>query len=227
MDQLPYLKEIADALKKIAGGSGEKTQNDALATIAKNIGASTIQETHVNMAGNANTKDIGEKLDKGLLVSVQDGSTAVIKSVVTVLKEALVEAFRECLTVEVTENNNTVRKGVAQLLTELVSHQENIEKALDGTNASGVARRIYNMITPLNNIKGAIDDGADDVVTAIGGVTVTVNVDSQDIADGIDASKISDIASDIHDIYNGNTGNVADIADAVSSIDQKTPTPTP
>jgi hypothetical protein len=116
---------------------------------------------------------------------------------------------------------------ILDTLEDIKDHQKNIEKALDGTNASGVARRIYNMITPLNNIKDAIDDGADDIVTAIGGVSVTVNVASQDIADGIDASKISDIASDIHDIYNGNTGNIAEIADAVSSIDQKTPTPTP
>ena len=122
---LPYLKQIADALGSSAKNEGKK-RDEELTSIAKNINTATVTNNNVSLAGNENTKGIRDTLAKGLIVTVQDGSSQYEKSIFALMFEMLQNA----MFVTVTEGGQQVTKGIAQLMKEQNESLDLIKSAL-------------------------------------------------------------------------------------------------
>ena len=187
---LPYLKQIADALTGNKGG--DKKRDEELTSIAKNIGTAAVTNNNVSMAGNANTKAISDTLAKGLIVTVQDGSSEYEKSIFALMFEMLQNA----MFVTVTEDGQQVTKGIAQLLKEQNESISHIKDAL-----------YDNTTTPATTVLTKLDEIAD----AMGS-----GVDAQTIADGIDQSSALQA---IHGVLATDTNN---ILDKVTEIEDNT-----
>ena len=157
---LPYLKQIADALSSSAK-NGSKKRDEELTSIAKNINAATVTNNNVSMAGNENTKAIGATLEKGLLLTVEEeqgGETVqVVKSVFQVIMDSILAKMEDALFVKVTENNQQVRKSLAQLVLEHDAEIVNIRKALDGTTANGIGAKVAAIDTKIGTMNTTLD----------------------------------------------------------------------
>lgn len=120
---LPYLSRIANAVEKLTGGGGANAQAAALAAIAKSISVSVNSESTINTEGNKNTAAIAEHLDKGLLTSVQDGSSTIIKSLLELLRTALVDELHADMTVTVQEQQGGQTVNVEKSVFEVMKDQ--------------------------------------------------------------------------------------------------------
>lgn len=160
---LPYLKQIADALT--GNKSGDKKRDEELTSIAKNIGTATVTNNNVSMAGNANTKAISDTLAKGLIVTVQDGSSEYEKSIFALMFEMLQNA----MFVTVTEDGQQVTKGIAQLLKEQNESLGIIKSALyDDSGDTPVTA--LSRLADINMNLGGINTDLDSVKAGISGI---------------------------------------------------------
>lgn len=160
---LPYLKQIADALAGNKGG--DKKRDEELTSIAKNIGTATVTNNNVSMAGNANTKAISDTLAKGLIVTVQDGSSEYEKSIFALMFEMLQKA----MFVTVTEDGQQVTKGIAQLIKEQNESLGIIKSALyDDSGDTPVTA--LSRLADINMNLGGINTDLDSVKAGISGI---------------------------------------------------------
>lgn len=160
---LPYLKQIADALTGNKGG--DKKRDEELTSIAKNIGTATVTNNNVSMAGNANTKAISDTLAKGLIVTVQDGSSEYEKSIFALMFEMLQNA----MFVTVTEDGQQVTKGIAQLIKEQNESLGIIKSALyDDSGDTPVTA--LSRLADINMNLGGINTDLDSVKAGISGI---------------------------------------------------------
>ena len=149
---LPYLKQIADALNSNKGG--DKKRDEELTSIAKNISTATVTNNNVSIAANENTKAISETLAKGLIVTVQEGSSEVQKSIFALIFEMLQSA----LYATVTENGQTVVKGIAQLVSEQNTILSGIASTVSTISAEATLTReaLYDPNNANNTIYGKV-----------------------------------------------------------------------
>lgn len=160
---LPYLKQIADALSGSKGG--DKKRDEELTSIAKNIGTATVTNNNVSMAGNANTKAISDTLAKGLIVTVQDGSSEYEKSIFALMFEMLQNA----MFVTVTEDGQQVTKGIAQLIKEQNESLGIIKSALyDDSGQTPIT--VLSKLADINMNLGGINTDLDSVKAGISGI---------------------------------------------------------
>lgn len=200
---LPYLKQIAEALIS-RNKEGDKKGNEALSSIEKTISVSTAKQTSTAAEGNANTSAIGATLEKGLLLTVEEeqgGETVqVVKSVFQVIMDSILAKMEDALFVTVTENNQQVRKSLAQLVLEHNAEIVNIRKALDGTTANGIGAKVAAIDTKI----GTMNTTLDGIKTA-----------QEGIEDALDGTTTGGVADKLNDIDNAISG----IAQDVESID--------
>ena len=208
---LPYLSKIANALEKLTGGGSAKNQGDALAAIAKSINVSANSESVINTEGNANTKAIGEKLDKGLLTTEQVGSSAVVKSLLELLRTAVVSELHSRFSVTVTENNATVEKSLAQLINEqntilssMVTALSTMGQTISGinTNVSRIQSSIGNLIsTDARDIMHRLGD----IETSVGNAAIYAHTIEQDLSPSYES--IDNISKKLKDIRTNTSGS--------------------
>ena len=204
--ELQYLKEIADHLKRMAGKDNSDT--------AKAIAQMSIQQTKIDMSTgnqmNVNLENVTDKLDKGLLATVEEeqgGQTVeVVKSLLELMRTALVKVIHDAFTVTVTEDDAQVEKSMAQLLYEQNAELTNIRKALDGTTQNGIGAKIAHMDTTLGDIK----TDQDAIKTALEGI--------DDSLDGTTTGGVADKLNDINTSLGGVSTNVASMASDTSVI---------
>lgn len=105
--ELPYLKRIADALKKIsASGIGGTTV----------IASGGSSSSSVNVGGSVNTAAINEMLETALIATVTEGQTEVQKSVYDVIKDEMTAKLHDALVTTVTEQSVQVEKSIFDLI---------------------------------------------------------------------------------------------------------------
>lgn len=228
---LPYLKQIADALMS-RNKEGDKKGNEALSSIEKTISVSTAKQTSTAAEGNANTSAIGATLEKGLLLTVEEeqgGETVqVVKSVFQVIMDSILAKMEDALFVTVTENNQQVRKSLAQLMHDISTAlgTTNTTLASINTNTSRTASRLSTVNENLgttNNLLGDIESNTDNI-------HVTAELDDSGIIDALKGNNQRSVVDAI--IYADNYSVLSDIKDNtdsienhVASIDSKTPNP--
>lgn len=213
---LPYLKQIADALTGNKGG--DKKRDEELTSIAKNIGTATVTNNNVSMAGNANTKAISDTLAKGLIVTVQDGSSEYEKSIFALIFEMLQKA----MFVTVTEGGQQVTKGIAQLLKEQNESLGIIKSALyDDSGQTPVTA--LSRLADININLGGINTDLDSVKAGISGIN-----DSQaGILDALSMGSGASATSVVKELVDVNTNlttigtNIGSGNTTLSSIDSR------
>lgn len=195
--ELPYLKEIAEQLKKLNAKGGD----EGFKTIAKAIGSASVNQTTAYTQGDtlvvANMETINMTLQDALFTEVMeevDGELQPVKkSIFDVMSTSLVSAIIEALTVTVQVEGVAVRKGLAALMNEMNTKlddiladihsisesQQGIEGALDGTNPSGISARVASVDTRLSDANTKLDS----IDTSIGGMGSDVATIKSDLAD--------------------------------------------
>lgn len=117
-----------------------------------------------------------ETMEKAFTITVQEeqgGETVEVKkSIFEVMKNEMVLQLRDALTVEVSVDNTTVRKGVAQLLNEqnakivtidttlgnIKTDLDGIKGSLDGTTAGGVAAKLDAINNSLSGVSSNLSN---------------------------------------------------------------------
>lgn len=244
---LPYLKQIAEALIS-RNKEGDKKGNEALSSIEKTISVSTAKQTSAAAEGNANTSAIGATLEKGLLLTVEEeqgGETVqVVKSVFQVIMDSILAKMEDALFVTVTENNQQVRKSLAQLVLEhdvkiaaidtklgyIRAAQEHISDALyddSGATTITVLTKLADVVNKLDTIGTNIGSG-NNTLSSIDTRLETANDTLDKIDDNTQNIQVtayvspSEITDAIDDSYVSNIfSKISDIKDKVQSIDNK------
>ena len=99
---LPYLKQIAEALKKYSGASGSSTS----------ISGITVS------GGGSDSGDVAKSLETGLFAETEGAQGTVSKSAIELLKDELVKILHDAMYVTVTEGRLPVEKSAFAIMTE-------------------------------------------------------------------------------------------------------------
>ena len=99
---LPYLKQIAEALKKYSGASGSSTS----------ISGITVS------GGGSDSGEVAKSLETGLFAETEGAQGTVSKSAIELLKDELVKILHDAMYVTVTEGRLPVEKSAFAIMTE-------------------------------------------------------------------------------------------------------------
>lgn len=99
---LPYLKQIAEALKKYSGANGSSTS----------ISGITVS------GGGSDSGEVAKSLETGLFAETEGEQWTVSKSAIELLKDELVKILHDAMYVTVTEGRLPVEKSAFAIMTE-------------------------------------------------------------------------------------------------------------
>lgn len=165
---LPYLKEIADSVKRL-NSDGNRKQSEALQNINKTIGTYNVKNESLIIGGNENTEAIAEAVKTGLVEEVIEGEGSqahpVEKSVFDIMKDAFVQVFREAMFSVVGEGSAAHEESIFQqikdTLADIKTAQQTIATALAGSGGTGLSAQIAQIVTntaKISDVKDAIID---------------------------------------------------------------------
>lgn len=175
---LPYLKEIADSVKRL-NSDGNRKQSEALQNINKTIGTYNVKNESLIIGGNENTEAIAEAVKTGLVEEVIEGEGSqahpVEKSVFDVMKEAFVQVFREAMFSVVGEGSAAHEESIFQqikdTLADIKTAQQTIATALAGSGGSGLSAQVGQIVNALidNSNPNAPVNRIDTMTTVVNG----------------------------------------------------------
>ena len=109
--ELPYLKRIADALKKLAvNGWGGTSSSSSSGTGSSASSAS--------LSGAVNTADINGKVMDALTQTETVDETTVTRSVYDAASEEIIDTLHDALFISITQEGVTTEKSVLQAIRE-------------------------------------------------------------------------------------------------------------
>lgn len=188
---LPYLKEIADSVKRL-NSDGNRKQSEALQNINKTIGTYNVKNESLIIGGNENTEAIAEAVKTGLVEEVIEGEGSqahpVEKSVFDIMKEAFVQVFREAMFSVVGEGSAAHEESIFQqikdTLADIRTAQQTIATALAGSGGSGLSAQVTqirdalidtsdpnNPVNRIDNMATIVDNQGSDITAIKNAVT--------------------------------------------------------